>query len=105
MARGGVRAGAGRPKGSVQKAPRADKVSFAELARQHAPAALQVLVQIMQTGVSEAARVSAATAIMDRAYGKVPVQEPDADGEATSLTINLRTAAPVGDVRVTRSDA
>jgi hypothetical protein len=40
------------------------------LAKDHAKAALEALVAIARNGVSEAARVSVAWAILDRAYGK-----------------------------------
>jgi hypothetical protein len=46
------------------------------MAKEHAEKALGVLVQIAQSGESEAARVSAANAILDRAYGK-PAQSMD----------------------------
>jgi len=42
-----------------------------ELARKHTPAAIEVLASIMNnTKASDAARVSAASALLDRAYGK-----------------------------------
>src|SRR5262249_57144551 len=42
-----------------------------ELARQHTPAAIEVLASIMHnTKASDAARVSAASALLDRGYGK-----------------------------------
>jgi len=50
-----------------------------ELARQHMPAAIDALVSIMNnTKASDAARVSAATALLDRGYGK-PQQHIDAE--------------------------
>src|SRR5262245_43164209 len=50
-----------------------------ELARQHMPAAIDALVSIMNnTKASDAARVSAATALLDRGYGK-PQQHMDAE--------------------------
>jgi hypothetical protein len=48
-----------------------------ELARLHAPEAIAALVEIMTEGKSEAARVSAAVALLDRGYGK-PAQTIDA---------------------------
>jgi Family of unknown function (DUF5681) len=42
-----------------------------ELAREHMPAAIKALVSIMNnTKASDAARVSAASALLDRGYGK-----------------------------------
>src|SRR5262245_54672833 len=50
-----------------------------ELARQHMPAAIEALVSIMNnTKASDAARVSAACALLDRGYGKAP-QHVDAE--------------------------
>lgn len=63
---GGKRPGAGRKPGAVSKAKR----ELAEMAKEHAAMALQVLVNVAQSGESDAARVSAATAILDRGYGK-----------------------------------
>lgn len=66
--RGGKRPGAGRKPGKVGAAKRA----LSEMAKDHAEAALKALADIVLGGESEAARVSAATAILDRAYGKPP---------------------------------
>lgn len=75
--RGGKRPGAGRKAGKVSAAKRA----LAEMAKDHAEAALQTLVHIATNGDREAARVSAATAILDRAYGKpaqsMAISNPD----------------------------
>lgn len=53
------------------------------LARQHAPAAIDTLASIMRDSLTPpAARVSAATALLDRGFGK-PVQAvTGADGES-----------------------
>lgn len=69
---GGSRPGAGRKKGEVSQAKR----QLADMAKDHAEQALQVLVNIALSGESEAARVSAANAILDRGYGK-PMQGVD----------------------------
>lgn len=42
------------------------------MAKDHADAALTTLADIAKFGESESARVSAATAILDRAYGRPP---------------------------------
>lgn len=70
--RGGKRPGAGRKPGKVGQAKR----DLMEMAKGHAAAALKTLADIAARGESEAARVSAATAILDRAYGK-PAQAID----------------------------
>ncbi len=69
MARGGTRPGAGRKKGKIGEAKRA----LAEMAKEHAEAALLTLVEVATGEGAASARVSAAVAILDRAYGK-PVQ-------------------------------
>lgn len=70
--RGGARPGAGRPKGARDKATREAGATIGELARVHAGTALNALVEIATKGESEAARVSAANALLDRGYGKPP---------------------------------
>jgi YHS domain-containing protein len=66
MARGGARPGAGRKKGKVGEAKR----QLAEMAKEHAEDALLTLVEIAKGDAAASARVSAAVAILDRAYGK-----------------------------------
>ena len=51
----------------------AQKWAFAEKALQHAERAIEVVVEIMERGESETARVSAAGKILDRALGKAPM--------------------------------
>ncbi len=68
MARGGSRPGAGRKKGKVSETKRA----LAEMAKEHAEVALLTLVEIATGDGAASARVSAAVAILDRAYGKPP---------------------------------
>lgn len=59
---------AGRRKGSLNKAT----VEVREAAQAYGPKALEILWQIAQTGKVEAARVSAAKELLERAYGKSP---------------------------------
>jgi hypothetical protein len=66
MSRGGARPGAGRTRGKVGEAKR----EMAEMAKDHAETALLTLVEIATSGAAASARVSAATAILDRAYGR-----------------------------------
>jgi len=68
--RGGKRPGAGRPKGSRSAATKKQQATISDLAKQHANSAIEALVMIATSGESEAARVSAANAILDRGYGK-----------------------------------
>lgn len=72
-ARGGSRPGSGRPKGAINKATACIK----EAAQQYTEQALAVLVEVMTTGDSAAARVAAANAVLDRGHGK-PKQSLDA---------------------------
>jgi hypothetical protein len=54
----------GRPKRTEQV------IEIEALARQYAPQALDVLLKIATEGKSDSARVAAATAILDRAFGR-----------------------------------
>jgi hypothetical protein len=59
-----------------------------ELARQHTMTALQTLVEITERGENESARVTAATAILDRGWGK-PAVPIIADDIPPVITFNL----------------
>ena len=93
MARGGKREGAGRPKGSLNKAT----ADIRAAAQEYSDQALQVLVNVATAGESEAARVAAANAILDRAHGK-PTQAVDVDAKiaATVKRIELVGVRPGG---------
>jgi hypothetical protein len=75
MPRGGPRPGAGRPAGSENRDTAAARRALSELASCHVEAALSTLAHIAASGQSEAARVTAACAILDRVYGR-PRQTP-----------------------------
>lgn len=77
--RGGPRQGAGRPKGRVSRATPSQKATLSELARAHTAVALRVLVDVATKGESESAKVAAANALLDRAYGK-PSQSHEHSG-------------------------
>lgn len=64
--RGGIRPGSGRPKGKRS----AKTLEIEALAKRYAGDALRALQHIATKGESEGARVSAATALLDRGYGK-----------------------------------
>lgn len=93
MAHGGKRPGAGRKPGAVSKAKR----QLSEMAKGFAPAALKTLEEIAASGASDAARVSAAIAILDRAYGRPPqnleVSGPDGGPIATIDATRLSSEA------------
>lgn len=75
MARGGKREGAGRPKGALNKAT----VDVKEAAQAFTADAIQTLAEIMRsTEHPAAARVSAASTLLDRGHGK-PKQSMDLD--------------------------
>jgi len=67
---GGTREGSGRPAGAVNKATSGLKLNLSELAREYTNDALDVLVEVMKSGQSDSARIAAATAILDRGYGR-----------------------------------
>lgn len=73
MGRGGVRKGAGRPAGARGISPTTDRLDLAERARGYSDRVLKVLIDIAEKGKTDSARVSAANALLDRAYGR-PVQ-------------------------------
>jgi hypothetical protein len=66
MPRGGKRTGAGRPAGAPNKV----NADLREAAQQYTSEALATLRTICNSGASEAARVAAASAILDRGHGK-----------------------------------
>jgi hypothetical protein len=67
---GGMREGSGRPAGVVNKATSGLKLNLSELAREYTNDALDALVAVMNTSQSDSARIAAATAILDRGYGR-----------------------------------
>ena len=75
MARGGFREGAGRPTGSTNKSSPEHSKRLSGLAKTYTEKALQTLVDVARNGRTDAARVSAANTLLDRAYGKPTVQE------------------------------
>jgi hypothetical protein len=87
MTHGGKRQGAGRKKGAVSQAKR----DLSEMAKDHAETALTVLVEIARQGESEGARVSAANAILDRAYGKPPQALDHKSSDGSMSPMDART--------------
>ncbi|WP_205048999.1 hypothetical protein [Paracoccus sp. SY] len=94
---GGKRPGAGRKPGRVSKAKR----ELADMAKDHAESALDVLAEIMHDNQQPAAaRVSAANALLDRGYGKPAqaVQLTGAEGgPVTLVTRRVVDANGTGD--------
>lgn len=93
MPRGGKRAGAGRPSGSENTDTAAARAALSELAFGHVEVALAALAEIAASGQSEAARVSAACALLDRVYGR-PKQAVDMGGNIELTSIELVGIAP-----------
>lgn len=93
--RGGNRPGAGRPQGRRNKATTEQKQTLEELARSYTETALNVLVEVAQHGQSEAARVSAANAILDRGFGKPRQLEPLQVHQAGSMGQSIDIMARV----------
>lgn len=81
----------GRKVGTPNKATAEAKRSLEELARTHTEAAMLALVKVATNGESEAARVSAAVAILDRGYGKPKqaLEHSGQDGEPVQHTIEV----------------
>jgi hypothetical protein len=70
MSRGGNRPGAGRPAGSQNADTAAARAALSALLEGQVAVAIAALADIAQNGTSEAARVSAACAILDRTHGR-----------------------------------
>jgi hypothetical protein len=103
--RGGKRDGAGRKAGGRNAVSVENAATISELAKAYTQVALTALVDVAKSG-SDAARVSAANSILDRAYGK-PAQtiELDDDGEeAQVMTFNIAMKPAVKDVNVTKPE-
>ena len=64
--RGGARPGAGRKAGVPNKAT----AEIKEIAQQYTDKAIKALADVVENSESDAARVSAANSILDRAYGR-----------------------------------
>jgi hypothetical protein len=83
--RGGKREGAGRRKGTPNKATADIKAQ----AQKYTPDALKTLHAIMRDSESDAARVSAAKELLDRGYGKSPQPQTGEGGEGP-ITVVIR---------------
>ena len=89
MARGGFREGAGRPCGSTNKSSPEQSQRLSELAKAYTEEALETLVDVARNGRTDAARVSAANALLDRAYGKPTTSEERAIVDMPPMIIEL----------------
>lgn len=92
MARGGARPGAGRRKGTPNKAT----ADVKEAASVYSADAVETLAKIMKTAsLPAAARVAAANALLDRAHGK-PKQSVDVDAAMNGALTVTYVNAPRG---------
>ncbi len=67
---GGRRKGAERPSGTPNRATVDMKSRLSVLAREYTWQAFDTLVDVAENGKSETARIAAATALLDRGFGK-----------------------------------
>ena len=108
MARGGKRDGAGRPAGSPNKHTAERRAALADLVGGHVQTAIKSLSDIAEHGQSEAARVSASVALLDRVYGRpgqsVSVDWTDATERPTEIHITA-AAWPITDEAQNEIDA
>ena len=86
---GGFREGAGRPAGSTNKTSPEQSQRLSELAKTYTEDAIATLVDVARNGRTDAARVSAANALLDRAYGKPAVKEEKELMDLPPLVIEL----------------
>ena len=86
---GGKREGAGRPAGSKNRSTPDQNERITELAKTHSELALQVLVEVAMEVKTDPARVSAANALLDRAYGRPSTQQNLAILERSPQVIEL----------------
>ena len=94
MPRGGHRSGAGRPTGRLNKTTSEQSKRLSELAKDYTHDALMTLIDVAKNGRSDAARVSAANALLDRSYGKPAVKEEIEHVDLPPVVIQIK--APDG---------
>ena len=94
---GGMREGSGRPAGASNKATSELKLNLSELAREYTNDALDALVEVMQSSQSDSARIAAATAILDRGYGR-PTKTTSLKVDAPFVPTNIQLVAYTGSV-------
>ena len=89
MSSGGPRSGAGRPAGSPNRATIDMKTRMSMLAREFTWEAFDTLLDVCKHGQSETARIAAATAILDRGYGKPKEASPKEYSAPSPFDIDL----------------
>ena len=93
---GGMREGSGRPAGAANKATSELKLNLSELARKYTNDALNTLVDVMQSSQSDSARITAATAILDRGYGR-PTKTTSLELAPPFVPTKIRLVAYTGE--------
>ena len=104
--RGGARSGSGRPVGSPNKSTLEQKARISDFARAYTDEALAALAKIARSGRSESARVAAACALLDRAYGKprlAPQEAEPTENPITRLIADLQDRGLMGRMPVRSS--
>ena len=100
MPRGGKRPGAGRKPNNDATTPTQKRRLISDIAREFTEVAVRSLVEIARSGGSESARVAAANALLDRAYGKPPQHldnDVTANGDFAQALLAARRRAARGD--------
>ena len=77
------------PNGSLNKTTSEQSQRLSELAKTYTEEALETLIDVARNGRTDAARVSAANALLDRAYGKPAVKEETETMELPPVVIQL----------------
>ena len=86
---GGRRSGSGRPAGAVNKSSTEQTKRLSELAKTHCEDAITTLLDVAKNGRTDAARVSAANALLDRGYGRPSIQEEAESVYARPMVITV----------------
>ena len=71
-------------------------IHLSELAKTYTEEALETLVDVARNGRTDTARVSAANALLDRAYGKPATREEREIMDLSPVVIELTGPASVG---------
>lgn len=82
----------GNPGGRKKRTPQ--EFDLIKACRAKAPEALQVMVTLMQHGENDRVRLSAAIAVIERAYGTVVAQPPGEDEKPpVAVPVTVRDAS------------
>lgn len=86
----------------------ADGRTLTDLAREHTAEAVETLVEVASSGESEAARVSAATALLDRGWGRprqdLGIEMKTDESIASTLEAARRRALENGSIPILGSE-